>query len=192
MLGYRAILVHLDASPHSAKRLDPRRLAREHGTPAVTCPFAVRAREVPVPLSVDIPRRSRRRRSRSTRTIASARDGSSVEDAWSGSRCPSTVRSTHIAALASPRSASSSSSTCRSRCARSRSRIRRGLRSTSTGRTRDGHSLLPHPQRPAGGRAAACLRAAQSAARRLHRPADAMQAGAPSRPTCRRSPRGCR
>jgi nucleotide-binding universal stress UspA family protein len=55
MLGYRVILVHLDASPHSAERLDlARHLAREHGTPALTCLVAVRPREVPAPLPVDI------------------------------------------------------------------------------------------------------------------------------------------
>jgi nucleotide-binding universal stress UspA family protein len=56
MPGYRAVLVHLDASPHSAERLGlASHLAREHGTPALTCLFAVRPREVPAPLSVDIP-----------------------------------------------------------------------------------------------------------------------------------------
>lgn len=55
MLGYRAMLVHLDASPPSAERLGlARGLAPEHDTPALTCLFAVRPRETPAPLSVDI------------------------------------------------------------------------------------------------------------------------------------------
>ena len=56
MLSYRAVLVHLDASPHSAERLGLAcQLAREHGTLALTCLFAVRPRDLPVTLPVDVP-----------------------------------------------------------------------------------------------------------------------------------------
>ena len=55
MLGYSSIIVHLDASPHSAERLDlARRIAREHGTVALIGLLALQPREVPAPLPVDI------------------------------------------------------------------------------------------------------------------------------------------
>jgi nucleotide-binding universal stress UspA family protein len=55
MPGYRSILVHLDASPHGAERLDlARRLALEHDTSALIGLLALEPREAPAPLSVDI------------------------------------------------------------------------------------------------------------------------------------------
>jgi len=55
MTGYRSILVHLDASPHSADRLDfARRLARRHEAVALTAVIALEPVERPEPLPVDI------------------------------------------------------------------------------------------------------------------------------------------